>query len=295
MAIGNTTTSSLADSLPTMIASARNVREYEGKMASLVDRVRLADGTGMSWNEVWYQNLTAQAITETTDLQNTQEITDSLFTVTPTMVGIKTIITDKVSRRITPKGYAKLGSLAQNAIERKKDQDGLTILDGATTSLCGAGNTLTSGHISAAAVRLSGNTTETSMGPKRAVIHSYQRHDLFAEQVAGVGTYPLPDGPTATIFKNGFAGMIDGVEIFIDDNITIDSSDDAKGGVFVQEGIVLVEGMNLKSETERLPNIGGGATAVYVYDEYAFAERLGANTTSVWLYEILSDATAPTS
>jgi hypothetical protein len=293
MVTGNTTTAALADSLPTMMASARNVREFEGKMASLVDRVRLEEGTGESWNEVWYSQLQAQAITESTDLQNPQQINDSLFTVTPTMTGIKTIITDKVARRITKKGYSKLGSLAQNAIERKKDEDGLSVLDGATTSLCGAGNTLSSGHISAAGARLTGNSVEPGMGEKRAVLHSFQIHDLFGEQVAGVGTYPVSDGMTATIFKNGFAGSINGVSIFRDDNITIDGSDDAKGGVFVKEGIVLVEGMTLKTEKERLPNIGGGATAVYIYDEYAFAERLAANSTSTWLFEIYSDATAP--
>lgn len=293
MPIGTTTTQALADSLPTVLASARAVREFEGAMPNLVDRVRLDEGTGLSWNEVWYAQLTAQAITENTDLQNEQQFADSLFTVTPSMIGIKTVITDRVARRITPKGYAKLGGLAQNAMQRKKDEDGLAILDGATTSLCGAGATLTSGHISAAGVRLTGNTTEPGMGKKRAVLHSFQTHDLYSEQVAAVGTYPLPDGPTATIFKTGFKGMINDVEVFIDDNITIDGDADAKGGVFVTEGIVLVEGMAVKTKTQDLPNIGGGATALYMYDEYAFAERLAANTTSTWLFEIYSDATAP--
>lgn len=290
---GTTTTDALLDSMPHMLASARNVREFDGKMGNLVDRVRLTEGSGLSWNEVWYNQLTAQAITETTDLQNEQQITDSLFTVTPTMTGIKTIITDRVGRRITKNGFAKLGSLAQNGIERKKDEDGLAVLDGATLSFCGAGNTLASGHISAAGARITGNPTEAGMGEKRAVLHSYQIHALYGEHVASVGTYPLPDGPTATIFREGYAGNINGVHIFRDDNITIDGSDDAKGGVFVKEGVVLVEGMTLKTERQRLPNIGGGAWAVYIYDEYAFAERLAANSVSTWMIEIFSDATAP--
>ena len=41
MAVGNSTTGSLADSLPTIIASARNVREQEGAMPQLVDKVTL--------------------------------------------------------------------------------------------------------------------------------------------------------------------------------------------------------------------------------------------------------------
>ena len=37
MAAGDTTTQSLADSLPTVIASARQIREQEGVVPNLVD------------------------------------------------------------------------------------------------------------------------------------------------------------------------------------------------------------------------------------------------------------------
>ena len=49
MAAGVTTTSSLADSLPVIKAAARIVREQEGRMPQLVDRQRLAEGTGLTW------------------------------------------------------------------------------------------------------------------------------------------------------------------------------------------------------------------------------------------------------
>tara|TARA_R100000808_G_C2149511_1_gene157932 strand:- start:310 stop:498 length:189 start_codon:yes stop_codon:yes gene_type:complete len=58
---GNTTTSALSDSLPTVIASARIVREYEGTMTSdqVVDKVTLDENTGTVWNEVRLDKLTA--------------------------------------------------------------------------------------------------------------------------------------------------------------------------------------------------------------------------------------------
>jgi len=65
----------------------------------------------------------ASAITETTILDNPQQISDTLLSITPTVIGIETLITDRVAMRITKKGYSKLGGLAQNAIQRKKDQD----------------------------------------------------------------------------------------------------------------------------------------------------------------------------
>src|SRR3990167_6568612 len=132
-----TTTGNLADSLPTIIDSARIVREFEGVMVRLSDRTNLADGTGLTWDEISLAQLTAQAVTETTELNNPQLLSDTLFSVTPVMVGVQTIITDRTMRRISKNVAAKIGVLAQNAIQRRKDEDGLTFLDGATTSLAG--------------------------------------------------------------------------------------------------------------------------------------------------------------
>jgi len=288
---GSTTTSALADSLPTLKSSARIVRESEGVMPQLVDKQTLGEGIGLSWNEVTMAQLTAQAITETTELDNPQQISDSLFTITPTVVGIETLITERVAARISKNAYAKIGSLAQNAIQRKKDEDGLAVLDGATTSLCGAGSTLTSGHISAAKNRISSNATEPGNPPYRCVLHGYQIKDVSDEIIAGVGTYVVGEGLTARVFTEGFMGMVAGAQIYEDGNITIDSSADAKGGVFAQEAIVLVQGRAPTVKTKDRPEIGGGATSLYHYDEYAYGERSAGN----WMFELYSDATAPTS
>lgn len=290
MSVGNTITTSLADSLPTVIASARIVRENEGVMAQLVEKQTLGEGIGLDWNEVSYAQLTAQAVTETTVLDNPQQLSDSLISITPTVVGILTLITDRVGARITKNGFQKLGSLAQNAMQRKKDEDGLAVLDGFSNSFAGAGTTLTSGHIGAAVALIKGNATEPGKPPYRCVLHSYQLHDIEDELVAGVGTYPIAEGLTARVFKEGFRGMINGAQLYDAGNISIDSSDDAKGGVFAQEAIILVQGRVPRAVAVRAEEIGGGATKMFHYDEYAFGERL-----DTWGAEIYSDCTAPTS
>lgn len=290
MAIGNTTTDALADSLPTVIASARIVREFQGRMSQLVDRVTLGQGIGLSWHEISLAQLTAQNVTETTVLNNPQQLGDTMFTITPTVSGIHTFFTDRVAARISKNAYAKTGQLAMSAIVRKKDEDGITVLDGATTSLSGAGTTLVSGVISAASVRITSNTTEPANSPVRCVLHGFQIKDIYDELTAAVGTYEVSEGLTAQVFKAGVKGMVGGATIFEDGNISIDGSDDAKGGVFATEGIVLVQGRSVRTETRREPDVGGGGTSMWVYDEYAFGERSAGN----WLYEVYSDATAPT-
>jgi hypothetical protein len=291
MPVGDTISGALADSLDVVLASARLVREFKGVMPNIVDKVTLEPGTGLAWREVSLAQLIAQNVTETTTLNNPQQAADTLFTVTPTVSGIHTFITDRVAQRLSKKAFGKLGGLAQNALQRKKDEDGLTVLDGATTSLSGAGTTLASGVIDAAKARISSNVTEPGNPPYRTVLHGFQIKDIQDEVKAGVGTYPIGEGLTAKVFAEGFTGMVGGTQLYEDGNITIDASDDAKGGVFCEESIVLVQGHALEHYTRVEPDKGGGGNSLWIYDEYAYGERSAGN----WLFEIFSDALAPTS
>lgn len=290
MTQGNSTTESLADSLPTVISAARLVREYEGVMPQLVDRVRLGEGIGLSWHEISLAQLTAQTVSsENQKIDNAQQITDALFSVTPTISVVHTFVSDKVAKRIAKVAFAKLGALAQNSIQRKKDEDGLVAIDGSTTSLSGAGTTLSFGVVSAASVRISSNTTEPSSGQKNAVLHGFQIQDIWNDLTGGVGSAPIPEGLTSQVLKDGYRGSINGAKIYEDGNIAIDGDADAKGGVFAKEAFVLVEGSVLMHETRREPDIGGGGTSLWVRDEFAYGERSQGN----WSFEIWSDATAP--
>ena len=239
MATGMTITSTLADSLPTIIHEARQVREYEGVVPQLVEVQILPEGEGTTWNEVAFAQLIAQSVTETTELINPQQISDTRFTITPTVVGIMTRITDRVAKRISKNAWAKVGSLGQNAIQRKKDEDGITVFDGFSNSHPGSGSsTLTSGHIAAGMAKITGNATEPGNPPYRCVLHPYQIRDIEDEIVAGVGTYEVGEGLTARVFKEGFRGMIAGAQLYADGNISI-SSNESKGGLFAQEAIVI--------------------------------------------------------
>jgi hypothetical protein len=292
MASGWTTTGSLADSLDDVRMAARIIREQVGNASKLCDNQTLGEGLGNSWQEISYDQLSAQAITETTELDNPQQIADSLLTITPTVIGIETFITDRVKARINKIGLNQIGQLGQNAMERKKDEDCITLFaSGATTAQPGAGATLTSGYIAASAKNISSDATEPGPAPIRCVLHGFQIKDLFDELVAGVGTYVVTDGPTADVFKKGFMLPVAGCEVYEDGNITVDSSDDARGAVFSEKAIVKVQGRASRMVPVRNEKRGGGGEHIYHYDEYAYGERSSGN----WLYSMQSDATAPTS
>ena len=287
MAAGNTTTGALADSLDTIAAAARSRRQFDGVMPQLVDRVELDANTGTSWKEVVLANLSAQAVTENTVLDNPQQYDDSAITIPPEMVQIQTFITYKTGRNQSSKVLAKMGAMPGEAMMRKKDQDGLTAAD-ASTQLGAAGSPVQTGDVAAARYRITSNATEPGPMPISGVFHGFCIKDFYDELVGGTGTYPVPDGATATVIQSGFNLPIANVSIHEDGNISIDSSNDAKNFVFSKMACVLVEGMTIRTETRREPHIGGGGDSLFLTDEYAYGLR-----SSNWTFEIIGDATAP--
>ena len=272
-----------------MIQSARVVREFLAVMTRLVDRKRLPNGQGRTWNEIALNNLTAQGVSETTDLRdNPQEIIDALFSITPTMAGLSIKLTRKAKRVISPNVAAETGVLGARAVARKVDVDLLAAGGSFTTDLGTAGNPLTYGLVSAASARVTGNLTEPYDGPKYLVAKTAQIKDLQDEIVSGLGTYPIPAGITEETYRRGFSGTIAMCEAYNDDNMSVDASDDAVAFVFGREGLVHVETEMPSSYTEFLPGFGGGTDLLYYYDEYGNGIRQ-----QVWGYTITADAAQP--
>ena len=288
---GEITTGSLTQSLPYVIAGSRLVREHEGVFMRTTDQTTLKTGTGLDWNEISLSQFTAQTITETTTLNNPQDIADTLFSITPTMTGIHLKWTDRMKNRVDKGVAAKVGQGAQRAMNRRKDQDYLAMFETFTTTLGGTGTTMATGLISAAVARIRSDTDEPSMDSIYAVLHGFQVKDIRDEITAGVGTYPIPNGMTEQVFRSGFEGSIDGAEVYTGNNITINATPDARGAVHAREAVVMVQGRALKRYTRVVPDYGGGGEELFLYDEYAYGERSAGN----WAYSVLTDATAPTS
>jgi len=286
-----TTTQDVSNSLPTMIVSARKVREQEGDMPALCERRTLGKGMGTVWHEVSYAQLTAMAVAETTENKNIQRLSDTDFAITPTMIQIATMMSDKVVRNMTRNGLREVAALGQAAMQRKKNEDGLVTIDSTTsTQLGSAGASMAYGYVASAVANISGNTTEPGHQPYRFVAHPFQMKDIYDQFTAPVGTYDISEGASFRVFKEGFKGMINTAQAFENGDFTIDSADDVKSGVFSQEGIVLVQEMSPRMETERKAGIGGGSTIVYHTDSYAYGIRQNQ-----WVHEIIADASAPTS
>lgn len=296
MPSGDTFVTDVSEGLDTVILSARTTREYPADvMVKLVDRQTLTEGQGTAWREFLATQLTAQDAGENDEIDNPQQLDGSVLSITPTLAVIQTFIGDRVALRLNRKAYATFGRLGQEAIDRKKDQDIITIFASATTTLAGTGVTLTSGHCRAAVERITADADEPGHMPIYIVLHGYGINDIMSEVVAGVGTYPLPDGYTQEKWERGMQNFsIDGAAVYRDGLIAVNSTPDARGGIFsggVGGAIVLVQGKSPWKSERYEPQKGYGGWNVWLKDEYATGERSAGN----WLYGVLHDATAPTS
>lgn len=292
---GENTSGTLTQALPSIIAKARIVKEFEGVWRRTCTIERQEEGTGLNWTEFALNQLQGQDIAETTDNRNYQQMSGSLLQSEPQMSQIIIKVTDRTYRKIAKVVKSKFGELAGNAMARKQDEDYLSLFSSfATTNSPGTGNPMSFGRIAAAKNNVTSNVTEPSMAEVYTVLHGFQIYDIQSELLQGVGTYTIPEGMTEQVFRKGFQGTVANSNVYEDGNITVDATPDANGATHSREGVIACIGMELKRETDRDIYFGGGADVVSLTNEYSFVERT-SGTTQVWAYRHLSDATAPTS
>lgn len=292
---GATTASALADSIPQVIASARIVREQVGQdFISSVDRKSLPMGSGNTWREVDLARISAVAVPEGTTLDNHQQLVDTLISVEPTRIGVSIELTPELMHYVSGNVASEWGSLMENAIRRNKDRTGLNVYDGATVTGGGTTTTLTSGVVAAMVAQIQGDVDESALETEDVFtyLHSFQIHDVRTEITGGVGTYPIPAGMTAEAFARGAEvfEQIGGAKLRRDNNIQVDGTPDAHGGVHARTGIILVEVTGKQRAFTERPGNRGGGEILWLYDWFGFLERSAGNLVK----RILTDATAPT-
>src|SRR3990167_8368149 len=175
-----TTDQVMADTVPTVLESARYTAEFLAEMSKLVWNIQKALHDGKNLNIPLFGTVAARALAEGIDNVVSETMSDSLVTITPGEVGCKIILTDKLVRDNNEDIKAAAGRLLGNAMEVKRDQDLLEQLDDATNSL-GAGTTATLGQFAAGRSILKGNPV-SSGGPAPGqlviVTHPYVTLDI---------------------------------------------------------------------------------------------------------------------
>lgn len=304
---GPTTRTSLADSVPTEFIAKVSATVQEGSvMRNLVRTVELPAGEGGTYEETELSRATAYALTEGVDMAQAQEITDSSMAISPGEIGAQIVRTDLSERMITKRANLPrlLGEILGNSIITKEDVDLLSLLDGFSVALGAAGATLTSGYIMAAgaAIRAGGQaagaitagTPEPAPDPIYGVFNDNMMHSVNKELSLGLATsvsgVQIPGTEySVEVLKNAAVRRIGGVDVYRDNNLGKDASDDAKGGVFSKEALRFVRfAGGPKMEPER--DASGRWTEMNIVEVYGTGEKKDA-----WGREMLFDAASPTS
>ena len=182
--------------------------------------------------------------------------------------GILSFVSDRLRHENNENVLSAVGTMHGRAVGRLLDSDLVTLLDGFSKSVPGAGNNATFTTIAGAVSYLRTDNNST-FGPApskpNAVLHPEQIRRL-TQELAGIsagGTgvtagATLPEGPSAEVISSYWRGNdpVFGVPIYEDGNITVASSN-AKGGVFAKEALALAMEMEIAAEEERDASLRG--------------------------------------
>ena len=295
--MATTTTSVLADTIPTVIEEARFTEQYKEVLSKLCWRITKKLHDGSTVNLPYFGTVTANSLTEGVDMVNPQSMEDTNVRLTPAEVGAQILLTYKLARDDQEDVIRAAGRILGDAMVSKRESDLAGQLDDATTSLAGSGTALTLGHIAAAWATLSGVTSANGgPAPKPYVVvhHPFVLLDLvdvLTPTLAG-GTTPLAAvgaGIAEETLRNYTIGRIFGMDVLESGNISIDSTPDAKGGVFASGrggGLVLATANEWDIRPQDDESLR--ATELNIVGEYAVGEYLAG-----WIVELYNDATAP--
>lgn len=295
-----TKVSELGDTIPTLIEEAHFIEQFKAVMRGLSWAIPKRNGSTI--NVPYFSEVTANVLTEGVDMTGSETMEDTNVQVTMNEVGLKIILTDSVIEDDQEDLKRAAGHIMGDAYEKKRDQDLLALMDNGTTSLAGAGTTLTMGHIAASRALLLGNATSAG-GPAPmshvVVIHPFQELDIvdvitpLAPSLVTSGTAQGIQGPTGSLVNEVLTkysiGRLFGMPIITDGNYTIDGSGDVKAGAFAMGrsgAIIYASAREPDIEPERDASLRGW--------EMNYVGRYGVgNYLNGWTVELYTDASTP--
>ena len=250
--MAGSTTTTLNDLLPSIVAEAMFVASERSIMRGLVKNYTLAAGQGKNVNVPIYPVQTAAAVTEGDEVTNTAVSTNTAqLTVSP--VAIRTMLTDLARTSAASNVVADLGKLFGEAVARKMDTD-LTAL----FSSLNAGQGDFSGQITAASIFAAVAKLKAAAVPTDGmvcVLHPSIAYDLKAA-LTTTGNTPFTSGAYSEVsneaMRMGYVGMLAGIPVYETSNIADNgTAGDIPGAVFHRDAFGLGMIGDIQIETQR--------------------------------------------
>ncbi len=270
--MAGSTTSTLNDLLPSIVAEVMFVANERSIMRGLVKNYSIPAGNGKTITVPRYPVQSAAAVTEGDEVSNTAVSTDGV-TLTVSTVAIRTLVTDLVRTSAASNVVADVGRLFGEAIAKKMDQDLLALFSGFSTGVGGASTAMSAALVAQAVARL--RAAAVPSDALACVVHPFVAYDLKKDLT---NTFA---NPNAGIIQNeamamGYVGTLFGVPVFESANIAdTGTAGDYVGAVFHRDALGLALVGDITIETQRRASYLGDdivASAHYgvgeLYDSY---------------------------
>ena len=262
------TTGNLENAQRIIIASARYTEEHNAPAMNLIEQFTLPKGS----KQVTVPKVGQMSMSDLVDGQDMIDEEDSGMTtvdLTASEVGAKIIITDKLARQSAENVFSIIGRQLGDGMARKKDTDVTALYSGFSTDIGSAGRSMSLANVSATVAYAKGNKFGSQV---YIVQHPFAVWAIANTAVTASATYPVPAGWSAELLGNFFSGLrpINGVPIFEDGNITIDSSDDAVGVCADRSALAVVKSVDTRTERQRDASLR--ATEVVMTADYGVFE-----------------------
>lgn len=270
--MAGSTTTTLNDLLPAIVAEAMFVAGEQSIMRGLVKNYNLAPGQGKTVTVPIYPLQTAASVTEGDEVSNTA-VSTSGATLTVSTAAIRTLVTDLAIASSASNVVGDLGRLFGEALARKIDTDLLALFSGFSGSVGAADAALSAATIAKAAATLrAGGVPAQDLA---CVVNPYVAYDLKANLT---NTFA---NPNAGLIQNeamatGYVGTLFGIPVYESNLIANNgTAGDYVGGVFHREALGLAMVGDIMIETQRRASFLGTdvvASAHYgvgeLYDGY---------------------------
>lgn len=258
--MAGSTTTTLNDLLPQIVAEAMFVANERSIMRGLVKNFMLPAGQGKTVTVPIYPVQSAAALTEGEEASNTAVATDGK-TLTVSTVAIRTLVTDLVKASAASNVVADLGRLFGEAIAKKIDTDLVGLFSGFSTGVGTNTAALSAATIASAVARLRASSVPGDM--LACVVHPYVAYDLKKDLT---NTWQNPNGGIIQneAMSQGYVGMLFGVPVFESANIT-DTTGDSVGALFHRDALGLAMIGDIAIETQRRASFVGDDVIAYAH------------------------------
>ena len=262
------TTGNLENAQNIIIAAARYTEEQNAPAMNLIEQFTLPKGAKQVTVPKVGQ-MSMQDLTDGVDIVDEEDIGMTTVDLTASEVGAKIILTDKLVRQSAENVFSMIGRQLGDGMARKKDVDVLALYSGFSTDIGAAGRSMSLANVSAAVAYAKGKKFGSNV---YIVQHPFAVWDIANTAVTASSTYPVPAGWSADLLGNFFSGLrpINGVPIFEDGNISIDSSDDAVGVIADRSALAVLKSVDMNKEQDR--DISLRATEVVITADYGVFE-----------------------